>query len=176
MKKITFYLVFILACNLVVAQNYFIKFDGIDGESKNETYQGWSEIESFNQELASGIKTVAGARTRGMAVLGNTISIVKKIDKSSPKLLEALTRGKRIGFVEMEISRFNNDGATMVIYKYRLENVTVTRYNVMGNNSELPAEEIAIAFEKQKVIYTEYDEKGRSRGNIETEYDTRKNQ
>ncbi len=173
MKKTTFYLAFILACNVIVAQNYFIKFEGIDGESKDATHEGWSDIESFNQELGSTIRTIATARTRVVANFGNTIGIVKKIDKSSPKIMEALTSGRRIRLVEMELSRpGGREGESMVIYNYRLENVSVTKYIVMGNNSELPTEEITITFEKQKVRYSMYDENGRPAGNVETNYDT----
>lgn len=166
MKRATFLLVFILACNLVVAQNYFIKFDGIDGESKNEAHRGWSDIVSFSQELGSNATTTATARpSRGTTSLGKMISIVKRIDKSSPKIMEALTRGRIIPLVQLELTVSGN-----VIYKYELRNVAVTRYSVMGAESDLPMEEITISFEQQKVIYTEYDETGRPRGNIETEY------
>ena len=170
MKKTTFLLVFMLACNVVVAQNYFIKFEGIDGESKNETHQGWSDIESFNQELGNNLTMIATTR-RNTGSLGKIISIVKKIDKSSPKIMEALTRGERIPKVEIEIATSRNN----VIYRYELENVMVTKYIVMGNESELPTEEITISFENQKVRYTEYDETGRRVGDTETEYDTRRN-
>lgn len=90
--------------------------------------------------------------------------------------MEALIRGKRIPKVGIEITLSHSDRKDVVIYKYELENVTITKYIVMGNESDLPTEEIMISFEKQKVRYTEYDETGRSRGNIETEYETRRNQ
>ena len=165
MKKTTFLLVFILACNFVVAQNYFIKFEGIDGESNNNTRRGWSDVESFNQELGSNLSITAITRTRGATSLGKTISIVKKIDKSSPKIMEALTMGRIIPLVEIEISISDN-----VIYKYELRNVAVTKYNVTGEELNLPSEEITIRFEQQRVIYTEYDNVGKPKGSIETEY------
>jgi len=46
----------------------------------------------------------------------------------------------------------------------------VTKYNVTGEELILPIEEITISFEKQRVIYTEYDNTGKPKGNIETEY------
>ena len=109
MKKVTFLLVFFLICNLVVAQNYFIKFDGIDGESTNTVHRGWSDIESFNQELGTTIGRIATVGTRRTSTLGKSISIVKKIDKSSPKIMEALIRGIRIPKVEIEITTSRND-------------------------------------------------------------------
>jgi type VI secretion system Hcp family effector len=171
MKKSTFLFVFILACNFVVAQDYFIKFDGIEGKSYSETHQGWSDIESFNQELGSTSSTgtttgmIIPNRTGRTSSLGKSISIVKKIDKSSPKIMESCINGRRISMVEMEISISGN-----VILRYELRNVTVTKYIVMGNESNLPTEEITISFEQQRVRYTEYDNKGIPKGTIETEY------
>jgi type VI secretion system secreted protein Hcp len=165
MKKTSFLFVFILACNFVVAQNYFIKFEGIDSESNNNTHRGWSDVASFNQELGSNLNMTAIARTRVTTSLGKTISIVKKIDKSSPKIMEALTKGRIIPLVEIEISVSDH-----VIYKYELRNVAVTKYNVTGEASNLPSEEITIRFEQQRVIYTEYDNIGKPKGTIETEY------
>ena len=169
MKKATFLFAFVLACNIVVAQGYFIKFDGIDGESKNAAHRGWSDIFSFNQALGidPGATTATGAtRTRrGTGSLGKIISMVKRVDKSSPKIMEALTTGRIIPSVELELSVSGNEK-----YRYELQNVAVTRYMVMGEGSELPMEEITISFERQKVIYTEFDDTGRRRGTIETEY------
>lgn len=178
MNKAAFLLVFILACNLVAAQHYFIKFDGIDGESKNQYHLNWSEIESFDQDLGTNPSTIVTTRTRRTSSLGNTISIVKKIDKSSPKIMEALIRGNRIPKVEIEFSNFSNN-RNDVIYRYELEKVTVTNYTVIVKESDLPTEgelnfpmeEITISFEKQKVLYTEYDRTGHPRGTIETVYE-----
>ena len=172
MKKVTFLLIFILTYNLVVAQNYFIKFEGLEGESVGIAHRGWSNIESFNQELANNLIIIATPRRRGTASLGKTISIVKKIDKSSPKIMEALIRGRIIPKVEIELSMSQSDRNNVVIYRYEFINVAVTKHIVTGKESELPTEEITINFEKQKVRYSMYDERGRPAGNVETEYDT----
>ena len=165
MKKTSFLIVFILACNVVVAQNYFIKFEGMDGESKNVNHRGWSDIQSFSQELEANLTGQSTGR-RAAEPTGKNISIMKRIDRSSPKIMEALIKSKRIPKVEIEIATSRND----VIYRYELKNVVVTKYVVMGSEEDLPMEEIIIGFEEQKIIYTEYDNTGRSRGNVETEF------
>lgn len=165
MKKLVFLIAFILSCNFIVAQNYFIKFDGIDGESKSASHRGWSDIESFNQEIEKKVAVVGVATRRGVTNLGKSISFIKAIDRSSPKIMEALTRGERIPMVEMEVTDSNN-----VIYRFELRNVSVTNYMVMGAEMDIPKEEITISFEQQRIIYTEFDETGREKGSVETEY------
>ena len=168
MKKATFLFVFILACNFIVAQNYnyFIKFEGIPGELTDRTHREWCDLESFDQQVDG--NDISGPR-RTATFEGKTISIVKKIDKSSPKILGTLTRGSIIKLVEIEVeTRIAN--INKVIYKYELRNVVVTKYNVMGKEPERPMEEITLQFEILKVKYTEYDDSGRSRGSTETEY------
>lgn len=165
MKKLVFFIAFILSCNSIIAQNYYIKFEGIDGESKSTTHRGWSDIESFSQELEKKVAVVGVATRRGVTNLGKSISIIKKIDKSSPKIMEALTRGERIPLVEMEVTDSNN-----IIYRFELRNVSVTNYMVMGAEMDVPKEEITISFEQQSVRYTEFDETGREKGSIEMEY------
>lgn len=149
----------------VLEQNYFIKFDGIDGESNNENYEGWSDIQSFSQELEANQTGLTTIR-RASEPTGKKITIMKRIDQTSPKIMEALIRGNRIPKVEIEIATSTNK----VIYRYELENVAVIKHIVMGNESDLPAEEITISFEKQKIRYSMYGQDGRSRGNIETEF------
>ena len=165
MKNLVFFIALILSCNIIVAQNYYIKFDGIEGESKSTTHRGWSDIESFSQELEKKVAVVGVTTRRGVTNLGKSISIIKKIDKSSPKLMEALTRGERIPMVELEVTDSNN-----VIYRFELRNVSVTNYMVMGAEMDIPKEEITISFDQQRVRYTEFDETGRQMGSIEMEY------
>ena len=45
----------------------------------------------------------------------------------------------------------------------------MTSYNISGSgqSEDVPAEDFALNFEEIKVTYTECDEKGKSKGNIE---------
>lgn len=168
MKKAAFLIVFILACNGIVAQefNYFIKYDDIPGELTDNRHKDWCDLESFVQNVHSNDISVAGTSTDK----GKTISIVKKIDKSSPKIMEALIKRKVIKLVELEVLHRTGD-FNRVVYKYDLKDVAVMEYNVLGKELEWPMEEITLIFKEQKVRYTWYKRDGELGGHIDMVYE-----
>lgn len=172
MKKAAFLFVFILACNFIVAQdfNYYIKFDGIPGELTDGPRKDWCDLESFDQQVRSKVRSgPPGPRRETPIVTGKTVSVIKKIDKSSPKVMETLTGGKIISKVEIEVT-IGGSHRPRVIYRYELKNVVVTKYSVLAEELEWPMEEITLQFEEQKVRYTWYKNDGQLGGHIDTEY------
>ena len=149
----------------------FIKFDGVDGESQDKDHKNWSPISSFSQGLHKpGGGATGSTRRRGDVVLDD-ILITKELDKSSPKLAEAVAQGKVFPKVEIHLTAsYDQSGAGRVTYyAYELKNVQVSSYRVggMGQSDSVPTEEMSLNFEEIKVTYTEYDSKGSKKGNVE---------
>jgi len=142
----------------------YIKFDGIDGEATDNDHQKWIELGSFSHTIAK-----HDAKTKRSVVdLGFEIS--KTLDKSSPKLQEAILTGKVFPKVQIDITRsFDATGASATYYKYELKNVQVTSYQISGagQSSDRPAESLSLNFEEIKVTYSEYDDNGARKGNVE---------
>ena len=61
------------------------------------------------------------------------------------------------------------DSGRVTYYRYELKNVLVTSYNVSGSgqSEDVPMEDFSLNFEEVKVTYTENDNKGKSKGNVE---------
>ena len=120
----------------------FIKFDGVDGESLDKDHKGWSDMLSISETYAtdSGSLSVKG----GYAVSDEMV-IVKHLDKSTPKLQEAIATGKV--FPKVSIDLCSNRGTDCSI-KYELSNVMIIGYSIGGSVDELPVEEISINFEE----------------------------
>jgi len=177
----------------LVHSSAYIKFDGVDGESKSKGHEGWSEIISFSQPISKpGGGVTDTSRRRGDVILEDII-IVKQIDKASPKIAEAICKGKVFTKVEIHLTG-PSEGSTCdgTFYIYELKNVLVTGYKVTGSNPlayalvapapdsilpysgpfivqavDAPVEEVSLNFEEIKVTYTECDSTGKSKGNIE---------
>jgi type VI secretion system secreted protein Hcp len=176
----------------LIHSSAYIKFEGIDGESKTVGHEGWSEIVSFSQPIHKPDLSTDATRRRG-DVIFEDIVVVKQIDKASPKLAEAICVGKVFPKVEIHLTG-PSEGSTCegTFYAYELTNVMITYYKVTGSNPlayalvspapdsilpysgpfivqavDAPMEEISMNFEEIKVIYTECDETGKSKGNIE---------
>lgn len=171
----------------------FIKFDGIDGESQEAGHENWSEIVSFSQSMVQPSSGATGTTRRRGAVVVEDIVVVKQIDKATPKLAEAICKGTVFPKVEIHLTG-PSEGSTCdgTFYAYELKNVMITSHKVTGSDPlayaliatapettlpysgsfivqavDAPMEEISLNFEEIKVIYTECDSKGKTKGNVE---------
>lgn len=147
----------------------YIKFDGIDGESVDKDHKGWINILSFGQAIHQpGGGSTGTARRRGDVILDD-INVAKLLDKASPKIAESVCKGKVFSKVEIELTASYTDAGRVTYYRYELKNVLVTSYNVSGaaQSEDVPAEDFSLNFEEIKVTYTENDNKGKKKGNIE---------
>lgn len=145
----------------------YIKFDGVDGESQDKDHKNWSDLLSFSQAIhKTGSGATGTARRRGDAQLED-ISISKLLDKASPKLAEAVCKGKVFSKVEIDVTATYTDAGRATYYKYELKDVMVSSYQVSGGDENKPSESFSLNFEEIKVVYTECDNKGKKKGNVD---------
>lgn len=147
----------------------YIKFDGIEGEAKDKDHDKWTDILSFNQGVSKPGGSATGAtRRRGDTILDD-IGITKELDKSSPKIAEAVCKGKVFPKVEIHLTASYTDAGRVTYYAYELTNAQVLSYTIggSGQSEDVPTEDLTLNFEKIKVTYTETDSEGKSKGNIE---------
>jgi type VI secretion system secreted protein Hcp len=143
----------------------FAQFEAISGEATDSHHMDWIDIESFNFSMGVPGAVTSTSRRRG-DVIFNEITLTKQVDKSTPKLMEAVTLGKVIPEVTIEVTRAYDIRKTF--YKYELMNVFVTSYQSSGSTGNTaPTDTLTINFEEIKVTYTEYDSTGSSKGNVE---------
>ena len=114
----------------------FIKFDGVDGESTDKDHKGWIDLLSFSQVSVANDSTNRSNET-------TEIVVEKEVDKSSPKILESIVKGKVIPKVEIH---FTEDDGTY--NSYELTNVLITSYSFSGDSDSRPTEEIHLYYEK----------------------------
>ncbi len=144
----------------------YIKFDGIDGEAKDKAHQKWSDLENFSQVVHKPGSGATGAARRRGTVMLEDLQCNKLMDKSSPKIAEAVCKGKVFPKVEIHVTVSTTDSGRETYYKYELKNVMVTSYNVSGGSQDKPHESFSLNFEEIKVTYTEMDEKGSKKGDV----------
>ena len=71
--------------------------------------------------------------------------------------------------VEIDCTASYTDAGRVTYYRYELTNVMVTSYNVSGSGQaeDVPVEDFSLNFEEIKVTYTENDNAGKKKGNVE---------
>jgi type VI secretion system secreted protein Hcp len=134
---------------LAAQVDYFLKLDGIDGESTDDRHKGQIEIESFSWG-ASNPSTLSGGGGGGAGkVQMQDIHFTKTIDKSSPKLFEAVATGKHIKKAVL-MGRGPSGNEFLVL---TLEDVLISSYSQAGNQGTLPVDSFSINFAKIEYKY-----------------------
>ncbi len=146
----------------------YIKFEGVDGEAQDKDHKSWSDLVSFSQAIHKPGTGTGSTRRRGDVVLEDIV-LVKELDKSSPKLAEAVCKGKVFPKVEIDVTASYTDSGRVTYYKYELKNCQVVSYDLSGSGQaeDVPMDTLSINFEEIKVTYTENDATGKKKGNIE---------
>lgn len=132
----------------------YIKFDGVDGEAQDKDHKAWNDLLSFGQVIHKiGGGATSTARRRGDTQFED-IQISKLLDKSSPKLAEALAKGRVFPKVEIPTTASYTDSGRVTYYAYELKDVMVSSYSVSGGSEDKPTESMSLNFEEIKVTYT----------------------
>jgi type VI secretion system secreted protein Hcp len=108
----------------------FLKIDGIPGESLDDKHKDWIEVLSYSHDVS--IPVFSSAFGEGH-VTGDSehdaFTIVKELDKSSPKLAEALCTGKHIPNIRLELCRAGGDKEKFM--EYKMQDVIVSGYETI---------------------------------------------
>ena len=150
----------------------YIKFEGVEGEAQDKEHKGWSDLLNFSQGLTQPGGGATGPTRRRGDVIVEDIQCVKELDKSSPKIAEAVCKGRVFPKVEIHMTASYTDAGRQTYYAYELKNVLVTSYNIggSGQSEDVPTENFSLNSEELKVTYTECDNAGKKKGNVEYQW------
>jgi len=154
--------------------DYFLKVDGIDGESTDDKHKNEIDVESFSIHAANeGDAAMRGGQGAGKVSMGD-FQFVSRICKASPKLMEACATGKHIANATLTCRRAG--GKQQEYLKIKLTDLIVSSYGLAGSNGAqvLPTDQFTLNFSKIEYEYADQDEKGNTKGTVKTQYDLKK--
>ncbi len=146
--------------------NAYAKIDSIPGESADDKHKDWIDVLSYELGATLPVELGQGGQLTGKASLSD-FSIVKPLDKSSPKLYESLTTGKHIKEVIIELTK--TTGVKQKYMEYKLTDVIISSILTSGSSSgqdPSPLEQVSFNYGKIEWKYTELDETGKPKGTI----------
>jgi type VI secretion system secreted protein Hcp len=162
-----------------MAFDAFLKIDGIDGESTDDKHKNWIEVLSYSHgvsQLSTGSRSSGGGASSGRCDHAD-FSIVKTLDKASPKLNLYCCNGEHIKSVTVQLCRAGKD--KLKYMEYKLSDVLVTSVRPGGSSQggeSLPLEEVSFNYGKIDWIYTATDHAtGKPAGDVKTGWDTMAN-
>jgi type VI secretion system secreted protein Hcp len=143
----------------MAAFDYFLKIDGILGESTDAKHKDEIEVLSWSwgetQEIAPSTSGGSGAGKVAMTDL----HVSANISKASPQLLLACASGKHIKSAVLAGRR--GAGKTQAEFlTFSLSDVLVSGYQTGGATAEAPLDSISLNFSKIEVTYRQQTAKG----------------
>jgi len=158
-----------------MAFDCFLKLDGIPGESTDAKFSDQIEVLSYHHGMSqttSGSVSSGGGRTAGRCD-HQDFTIVKTLDKASPKLALFCCNGNHIANAVMTLCRSGGDKMTYMVYK--MTDLIVSSYSPSGSaggGDPLPLESVSFAYGTIEWTYTETDHKtGKTKGNVDAKWD-----
>ena len=157
-----------------MATDYFLKVDGIKGESADSTYKNEIDVVAFSWGMnQSGSMHIAGGGGSGKVSV-HDISITKYVDKATTAFMQKCCSGKHFPKAQL-ICRKAGD-TPLEFLKITMEEVLISSISSGGSGAEdRMTENITLNFAKVKVEYTPQTSEGGGSGASELGFNIREN-
>ena len=156
-----------------MAVDYFLKLDGIPGESTDAKHKGEIDVLAFSWGVSQ-----AGSSGRGVGVsagkaIFEDLLVVALTSKASPKLWLACATGQHLKTAVLTCRKAGQ--AQLEFLKITLTDVTITSYEIDSSDEELPLDQVALAFAKVETEFVSQDPTGKAQPPVTTGWDLKKN-
>ncbi len=155
----------------MAAVDYFLKIDGIEGESQDHKHKGEIQLESWSfGETQSGTMAFGGGGGAGKVQMQD-FHFVMKVNKASPKLFLACAQGDHIKNAILTCRKAGKE--QQEFYKVTFSDLMVSSFQISGSGSGdvVPMEQISLNFTKIESEYKEQKPDGSLGGAIKAHYD-----
>jgi type VI secretion system secreted protein Hcp len=157
----------------VAAVDYFLKVDGIEGESEDSKHGKEIEVLSWtwseSQQGSMGHGTGGGAGKVAMADFQFTM----KVCKASPKLMLACANGEHIKSATLTCRKAGKEQQEFL--KFTFSDILVSSYHIGGNAGDIiPSDSISFNFTKIETAYKVQNADGTLGAEFKAGYDLKK--
>jgi type VI secretion system secreted protein Hcp len=132
------------------AVDYFLKIDGIEGESTSDKHKGEIDVLSFSWG-ASQTASSTGAGGGAGKVQFQDIHFTSNLSKASPKLMLACATGEHIKEVILTGELSGKRGQKFL--EIKLTDVLISSYQSGGSSGDVPTDSFSLNFAKIEFKY-----------------------
>lgn len=152
--------------------DYFLKIDGIQGESTDAKHKG--EISILSWSWGETQTAAPGAGEGAGKVSMQDFRFSKAVDKASPNLFLACANTQRIKDAVLSCRKA---GASQDFLTFTLSDVTVSSYEIVGNSGAVvdPTEQLALHFAKIEFNFVEQKPDGSMGASTKAGWDVKNN-
>ena len=138
-----------------MAFDTFLKIDGVPGESTDSANAGSIEIYSFSWGASNPVTVGSGTTgSGGGKVVLSSFNVMKKTDKSSPKLFSACCAGNHFATATVTMRKAGGQQNVFLTYEFKQVFVESIQWSGSSGGDDSPAESVSFAYGAVTTKYT----------------------
>lgn len=158
-----------------MAVDYFLKIDGIEGESKDSKHNNEIDLQSWSWgETNMGTAAAGGGMGAGKVSMQD-FHFTMHVNKSTPKLVLACAGGQHIPKAVLTCRKAGTEQQEFLVITF--SDVMVSSYQTGGNahGDAIPVDQISLNYSKMEYEYKEQKADGTLGGPIKAGWDLKLN-
>jgi type VI secretion system secreted protein Hcp len=157
----------------LVAERWFLKIDGIQGESTDASHKDEIDVSSWSWGVTHTGGTGAGGGAGKVAF--QDFHFVSRISKASPALFLACATGTHHKSAALSGVRTAGKSKSGEFLKYKLSDVVVTSDQHSGDEDGEPIEQFSLKYAKVEVTFTPQTTAGKAGTPVRAGFDVKAN-
>jgi type VI secretion system secreted protein Hcp len=159
----------------VATERWFLKLDGISGESTNSTHKGEIDVDSWSWGLSNTGSSGGGGGGGAGKVSFQDFHFVSRISKASPALFLACASGSHIKQAQLSGVRNSGKGKGTDFLTYKFRDVLVTSLLQGDSEGGPPTEQYSLNFSKVEWSYVPQSQSGKLEPPVTAGWDLKTN-
>ena len=161
----------------MAAVDYFLKMDGIEGESTDAEHPGSINVESFSWGATQAGSLATGGGGGAGKVQFQGFHFTTNTSKASPKIFLACASGEHIKKAQLFCRKAGGEQrAGFDFIKLTFTDVLISSYQSGGSGGDMPTESVTFVFGKIEYVYTTQNSDGGIGSAVTAGWDVKANQ
>ena len=157
-----------------MAVDYFLKIDGIEGESADAKHKGEIEVLSFSWGVTQSGSVVHGGGGGAGKAAFQDFHFVARTSKAAPKLFLACASGSHIKSALLTARRAGKE--QLEFLNYKLSTVLVSAFQTGGSDDGEPHDQFSLNFAKLELEYRPVSPGGKLEPPVRAAWDPKANE
>ncbi len=158
-----------------MATDYFLKIEGIEGESTDDKHKGQIDLLSWSFGESQPASAAFGGGGGVGKVSMQDLHCTMHVSKASPKLFLACATGEHLKTVTLLCRRAGKEQVEYMNVKLSDAIVSSFQSGASAGSNELPIEQVAFNFAKIEIEYKEQKADGTAGGAVKAGWDLKAN-
>jgi len=153
-----------------MAVDYFLKIDGVEGESLDRAHPNSIEVLSFSWGESNASRVAHGGGGGAGRVSMQDLHFTMRVNKASPTLMLACANGKHFQKATLTCRKAGGE-QQLDFLKFTLSEVLVSSYESSGDQNVGPTDQLSLNFLKIQMAYSPQNVDGSLQAPVETVFD-----